>query len=88
VFPRESPSLDLLQSLLQQLNKIETILVCCRLNLIASEQLTEQRGTWLERHLRKQWLLVKELFAPQALSADSDLCRALPALLNPFFAGN
>jgi HTH-type transcriptional regulator/antitoxin HigA len=64
VFPEESPSIELLSSLLRQLNKIETIVTCARLNLIVSDHLNEGHGTWSERHLRKQLLLVKEFFDP------------------------
>jgi hypothetical protein len=64
VFPEEPPSIELLRSLLRQLNKIETVVICSRLNLIVSDHLNEGRGTWSERHLRKQLLLVKQFFDP------------------------
>jgi hypothetical protein len=65
VFPEECPSLELLKSLLRQLSKSELIVICSRLNLIVSDHLTEGQGTWSERHLRKQLLLVREFFDPR-----------------------
>lgn len=65
VFPEERPSIELLRSLLRQLNKTETIVICSRLNLIVSDHLNEGQGTWSERHLRKQLLLVRQFFDPR-----------------------
>jgi hypothetical protein len=64
LFAGERAGIELLRSLLRELNKSDTIVVSSRLNLIVSDHLTEGPGSWSERHLRKQLFLVREFFEP------------------------
>ncbi|MFI5352779.1 MAG: hypothetical protein ACHQZS_07425 [Candidatus Binatales bacterium] len=68
VFPGEEPSLDSLKHLLQDLNKGEVVAICSRLNLFISDLLNEGRGSWLERHVRKQWETATNFFRPEHLA--------------------
>jgi hypothetical protein len=86
VFPEQSPSINLLRSLLRRLNKSEVIITCARLNQIASDHLNEGTGTWFERHLRKQLKLVASLFNPQLFSRIEAFVRQHPTC-TIFFRG-
>jgi len=68
VFPDEEPSLHSLKRFLQELNKGEVIAVCSRLNLFISDRMNEGEGSWLERHVRKQWETATNFFNTEHLA--------------------
>ncbi len=78
VYPDQNSSVELLKSLLEQLNKSEVITTRSRLNLIASDHLNDGTGGWLERHLRKQLKLVACFFDPQLFSRIEVFVRQYP----------
>jgi hypothetical protein len=79
VYPDQTSSIELLKSLLEQVNKSEVITTCSRLNLIVSDHLNDGTGSWLERHLRKQLKLVASLFDPQVFSQIEVFVRQYPS---------
>jgi len=78
VFPGEQPSLDSLKDLLKDLNRSEVIATCSRLNLSISDHLNEGTGSWLERHVRKQWETATSFFRPEQLSIIQEFIRKHP----------
>ena len=78
VFPGEQPSLDSLKDLLKDLNRSEVIATCSRLNLSISDHLNEATGSWLERHVRKQWETATSFFRPEQLPIIQEFIRKHP----------
>jgi hypothetical protein len=78
VFPGDQPGLDSLKDLLKDLNRSEVIGICSRLNLSISDHLNEGTGSWLERHVRKQWETATSFFRPEHLANIQDFIQKHP----------